>query len=128
MSDVPVLDDQLAVLQKSFPGATVTKADGVLALVKVPEVPLPPGWNRRTTTVYFVAPTGFPMAKPDCFWAQPDLRLFNEAMPQSSAFNVVPGLGAPHLWFSWHLQTWNPLTDTLITYVRVIRDRFLKQN
>lgn len=103
------------------------RGDGT-ALITIPDITLPPGWNARQTTVSFLAPVGYPMAKPDCFWASPDLRLANGAMPQSANLSPIPGDPAARLWFSWHLSTWNPLNDTLLTYARVVQERFRRGN
>lgn len=122
-----VLDVHLEQLQRVFPRATVRLVDGGASLVTVPDVVLPSGWNQQTTTVYFHAPAGYPMAKPDCFWADATLRLAGGNMPQSSGMSVCNGMPGQLTWFSWHVN-WNPVTDTLLTYVRVIQDRFLKRN
>jgi hypothetical protein len=123
-----VLEYQLCALRKLFPNATIKTVDGGAVLVTVPEVPLPDGWNQKITTVRFLAPVGFPLARPDCFWADPALRLVTGAMPQNGGMSAVPGLSDPHTWFSWHLQSWDPLTDSLLTFVRVIQNRFLLKN
>lgn len=123
------VEAQLDAVRAVFPEASaVARSDGT-ALVTVPGVPLPPGWNAPTTTIYFLAPAGYPMAQPDCFWADPTLRLAGGAMPQSSGLNSIPGETEPRLWFSWHLTGgWNPVRDTLLSYVRTIQGRFAKRN
>jgi hypothetical protein len=111
-------------LQDVYPGATaIGRSDGT-TLVTVPEVVLPPGWNQPATAVRFIVPVGYPMAQPDCFWAEGALRLAGGGMPQSAGVNEVPGTSQAGLWFSWHLGVWNPVTDSLLTYVRVIQRRF----
>jgi hypothetical protein len=123
-----VLDAQMEQLRRAYPNASMNLVDGGLALVTVPGVELPEGWSQKVTTVWFHAPVGYPMAKPDCFWADSTLRLAGGGMPQSSGINAPAGYAQPLTWFSWHVQPWNPVGDTLLTYVRVIRDRFLKRN
>jgi hypothetical protein len=66
------------------------------------------------------------MAKPDCFWVDPDLRVGVSGVPQASGMNVLPEVGTPQLWFSWHVQTWNANIDTLLTYFHVIERRLLE--
>ena len=92
------------------------------AMVSVPGVPLPPGWSQSGTTVRFIVPVGYPMAKPDCFWADPGLRLANGGQPASSGVNTLPHGQGNGLWFSWHVGVWKA-TDTLLTYVRVVQNR-----
>lgn len=115
---------QLDALKEAFPGSTLEPLPGGVELVEVPEVPLAPGWNKSTTTVWFLIPVGFPSATPDCFFADVDLRLANGAQPANSNVQEIPNAGkGPHVWFSWHTSGWRPTRDTLLTYMRVIRDR-----
>jgi len=97
-------------------------------LVTVPGVDIGPGWSQHSVTVLFVAPPGYPAARPDCFWVEPQgLRLAGGATPQAANdSNAIPGDDVPGrktTWFSWHLQTWNPNTDSLLRYFNVIMTR-----
>src|SRR5262249_37586200 len=92
-------------------------------LVKIPNVKLTAGWNRRTTTAFFVVPIGYPIASPGSFWTDSDLRLANGGMPQNTGMQVPPFESAPKLWFSWHPASWNPNRNDLLTFARVIQDR-----
>jgi hypothetical protein len=109
-------------------GTEVTKTlmpNGGL-LIKVVGVPIT-GWNRPTADVLFVAPPGYPNAAPDCFWVEPsNFRLVNGATPQASNDgNPIPGDTEVRstTWFSWHVQSWNPNTDSLVGYFHQILDR-----
>jgi hypothetical protein len=94
-------------------------------LIRVPRLRLPPGWSKPSTDVWFVVPVGYPGAMPDCFWAEPDLRLADGAQPANSGQQAVGGTGPEvGLWFSWHLQRWNPSTDAIVSYVHFIESRF----
>ena len=120
------VEQQLAIL-KTKAGCEQGRLEpvgGGLVLV-VPDFPLV-GWSRPATTIRFVVPPAFPIANPDCFFADPDLRLADNRVPQSTAFQPLPGTSAPLLWFSWHTQTWNPNRDSLATYMRVIQNRLLE--
>lgn len=68
---------------------------------------------------------GYPQARPDCFWADGGLRLASGGMPINSAIQVIPDF--PELgqliWFSWHLTSWDPNRDNLVTYLHAIRRR-----
>jgi hypothetical protein len=118
-----LLEEQLAHLQEAYPAATAAGVNGGTTLVTVPGIVLPAGWNQAVTTVKYIAPVGYPMARPDCFWAEPALRLASGGMPQSAGVNQIPGTSDTGLWFSWHLAAWNPAADSLLTYVRVIQRR-----
>lgn len=115
---------QLEQLRSRYPAASAeARPDGTILIV-VPEVPLPPGWNQGATVVRFLVPVGYPAAKPDCFFADGSLRLANGSMPSGANVQIPPGAGETCVWFSWHLATWNPAQDTLLTYLRVASERF----
>ncbi len=86
------------------------------------------GWNRPTAKILFLVPTGYPAGQPDCFWIEPSgFRLADGGTPQgANDGNQIPGDVNPArstTWFSWHVQSWNPSLDTLITYSNVILNR-----
>jgi hypothetical protein len=118
-------EQQLQVLQTVSPGTTAQRLPSGGQLITVPNVRLIPGWNRDVVTVLFVAPPGYPAAQPDCFWVEPTgLRLQGERTPQgTNDSNPIPDVGPRGTWFSWHLQSWNPNNDTLVTYFNVIMKR-----
>jgi hypothetical protein len=120
------------VLRRAQDGATerpsVHQLPNGSHLIRIPEVKLGEGWNRRTATVLFVAPVGYPEARPDCFWIEPgELRVGEHGTPQSSNdSNPIPGddvAGRSTTWFSWHLQAWNPAEDTLVRFFNAILQR-----
>ena len=119
-----ILEEQLKRLQEHFPEATLQALPGSQFLVVVPDFKIPAGWSKSPITIKFLVPTGYPMEKPDCFWTDHDLRLLRGDLPRSSGQNPIPHVGGAHLWFSWHLEAWNPNADSLLTYVHVIRKRF----
>src|SRR5208282_4619084 len=94
-------------------------------LVTIPDIKLPPGWNKDKVTIHFVTPPGYPAAQPDCFWLAPlGVRLANNGIPQNSNdTNPIPEVGSVGTWFSWHLQSWNPNSDSLVTFFNVIVQR-----
>ncbi|MFZ5480846.1 MAG: E2/UBC family protein [Myxococcota bacterium] len=114
---------QLGSLREAHSGAEARALPSGAFLVSVPNVRLPDGWNRQATTVWFIAPPGYPFARPDCFWVEPGLRLSNGAMPQNANDTPIPEDGRAATWFSWHVQQWNANRDTLLTYLRVIESR-----
>jgi hypothetical protein len=121
-----ITEEQGVELATKRPGATCVPLPNGSYLVTVPNVILPEGWTFNTTTVRFLAPVGFPASRPDCFWADLDLRLKGGCMPQNTSQNPLPNEPSPLLWFSWHLQKWDPNSDSLLTYLRVIENRFLE--
>lgn len=123
------VEAQLEAVRASFPGASAARRGDGTVLVTVPDVPLPPGWNAASTAIFFLAPAGYPAAQPDCFWADASLRLASGMMPQASNMTPIPGEANPRLWFSWHLTGgWNPMRDSLLSYVRTIQGRFARGN
>ena len=121
-----IVESQLTDLRKVYPGAAVVELPDGSALVTVPGVAMPSGWNQSRTTVAFLAPTGYPMARPDCFWADTALRLASGNVPGNANIQPLPGSGEQRLWFSWHLAQWDAHRDSLLTYVRVIQGRFAR--
>lgn len=119
-----IIAKQLAQLQERFSGAHVQHLPSGTILVIVPDVRLPEGWSRSSTTIRFLIPLGYPHAQLDCFWAEPNLQLASGALPQNTAQNPIPEVPFVGLWFSWHLTfAWNPNRNTLLTWMDVILNR-----
>jgi hypothetical protein len=118
-------DVQFEQLKQKHPRATLRRNPDGTAIVEVPDVEVRPtgAWNKSQTTVRFVVPIGYPAAKPDCFWTDPDLRLSNGQLPKNTGQQPLPHSNFPTLWFSWHASAWNPNNDSLRTYLRLIQDR-----
>jgi hypothetical protein len=117
------IEEQFEVLRTSVSEASLEKLPDGTHLVVVQGVRLPNGWSKKAVDVKFHVPAGYPFAKLDCFWADPDLRLASGANPMNTGSNAIPHVASPHLWFSWHVGTWNPNIDNLLTYFYVIRRR-----
>jgi len=102
------------------------RADGSY-LITIKGVDLPAGWNQKKVDIFFIAPPGYPAAKPDCFWVSPRVRLSSGAIPQNAnegtalPYDLNPG--RPLTWFSWHLQMWDPNRDGLDRFYRAIVQR-----
>jgi hypothetical protein len=120
-----IIEQQFERLRTEFPSANLTVVSNGGYLVEIPGYVLPSGWSATSVTVIFFAPPGYPAAQPDCFWIEPGaLRLQGGGTPQATNdTNPVPGVGQRGTWFSWHLQTWNPNSDSLLTYANVITQR-----
>jgi Prokaryotic E2 family E len=117
------LEEQFAILRSEWPEALLERIADGSHLITIPNLPLPAGWSKTVIDLKFVAPVGYPFSRPDCFWTDPDLRLANGATPQNTGANPIPHVGTPQLWFSWHVATWNPNSDNLLTYLRVVERR-----
>lgn len=84
-------------------------------------------WNRETTDLLIITHSTYPNAKIDMFWVDPPLELKNGG--KSKAANVFENkLGRSWQRFSWHLQTWNPGKDNLITYLEDVNRRLRKKD
>lgn len=119
-----ILDRQLEELRRVYSaGAEARPLPSGAVLIELNNVVLPPGWNRPTTCVRFLVPVGYPYAAPDCFWADSDLRLAPGTQPQATSFQPIPEANLPGLWFSWHVQGWNPNSSNLVSYAKVIEKR-----
>jgi hypothetical protein len=107
--------------------AEFSVVEGSGTRVSLPSIALPPGWSKASTAIHFFAPQGYPFAKPDCFWADEDLRLASGAVPHASNCTTpMPGLGKPALWFSWHTEHWNASRDDLMTWIAAIAERLAR--
>lgn len=117
------LQQQFEILNASLPSAVLQQLPDGSHLVSIPNIQLPNGWTKGSTEIKFIAPVGYPLARPDCFWGDFDLRLTNGSVPQNTGANPIPYIASNHLWFSWHLSSWNPNSDNLLTYLNVIKRR-----
>lgn len=121
------IDLQLERLRARVGDVHVREVAGTGWVIQISSVTLPIGWNKPSTHVSLVAPQGYPFAKPDCFWADVDLRLANGNLPQNAQINnPIPGVPDAMLWFSWHVDPWNPNRDDLVTWFTLIKQRLSK--
>ena len=117
------VQEQFEILRGYENGAVLQELVDGSHLITVGGVKLPSGWSKSETSVKFLAPVGYPFSKPDCFWTEPDLRLANGNLPMNTGSNPIPHVGPGNLWFSWHVASWNPNCDNLLTYWYVIKRR-----
>jgi len=118
-----IAERHFEALRAKYPAATCAANPDGSAVVIIPDVALPAGWNAPTATVVFVAPAGYPQAAPDCFWTNPGVALVHGGAPQNTGQNHQPGVPPNWLWFSWHPSTWSSNADNFETYLNVIRQR-----
>jgi hypothetical protein len=82
-------------------------------------------WNRETVDLLVITHPSYPNAKMDMFWVDPAI-----ARKDGGAINGGTNagkLGKTWQQFSWHVQSWNPAHDSLITYLDVVNER-LRRN
>lgn len=119
------VETQFHELKESYPHAEHRALPDGTQLITIPEVKLPQGkWSKPTSSVRFLVPVGYPASRPDCFWSDPGLMLANGQVPQNTGANPIPHDERPGLWFSWHVASWSPNSDSLLKYLRVIFNRF----
>lgn len=127
-------DEQMDALKRRYPNARSERLPSGGQLVLIPGYRLPVGWQvppaspDGTVTIKFLAPPGYPASQPDCFWVDPvGLRIAGGGTPQNSNdSNPIPGYPQPPphgTWFSWHVQQWNPNSDSLLSFLGIIKNR-----
>jgi hypothetical protein len=119
-----IVDKHFGQLKQKRDEATITPNGDGSFTVKVPDVAIPAGWNRDKVAVAFVVPAGYPLASPDCFWAEAGLALDHGGVPQNTGQNPGPNVEPGWLWFSWHPSPWIPNDSDMETYLNMIRRRF----
>lgn len=120
-----VADTQVANFLKNHPNAQGQRLSDGSWVLRIADVPLSSDvWAKSSTAVAFVVPAAFPVQRPDCFWADADLRFAGGRCPTNTgANNPCPYFGAM-LWFSYHPQAWD-VRDTVETYFHLIQGRLL---
>lgn len=119
-----ILEEHLDRVRTKWPSTEATPLpNGGGHLVTIRDFPLPKGWNKSSTTVWFIVPSGYPTVYPEHFWSDIDLRLASGAPCQLSREGSVPGLDGHRLWHMVYLRAWSPNRDSLFNWVHVIRMR-----
>jgi E2/UBC family protein E len=119
-----IVQRQLEELQQLYrTGVRHQELGSGAILIEISGVVLPAGWTKPSTSIRFIAPVGYPFAAPDCFWTDEDLRISPGVQPQSTNFQPIPEANLPGMWFSWHVQGWNPNRNTLVTFAKLIEQR-----
>ncbi len=122
----PILEAHFARLKARHPGATLTELPSGAALIEMSPVALCDGWSAREVTLRTLAPNGYPVAAPDCFWVEPNLTFGNNKVPKNSAINnAIPETKITGHWFSWHVHggRWLANTHDLLTWYSVCEKR-----
>jgi len=118
----PLLAQHIEELRGRDYTIEVTEASNEICLV-FKDYPLPVGmWNKDRTDMLIIAQPVYPNSKLDMFWVAPGLTLSDGRIPQGGDVRETH-CGREWQRFSWHLQTWNPARDNLITYLEVVDHR-----
>ncbi|MGH6810783.1 MAG: E2/UBC family protein [Methylocella sp.] len=116
----PVLAAHYERFKVRYPNANLTNLQNGAALISVPSCRLPSGWSAQEVTLRFIAPNGYSVAAPDCFWVEPNLAINGRDLPKNSAINnQIPEAGILAHWFSWHVVQghWLPNQHDLLTWM-----------
>ena len=104
---------------------TLTEADG-MANVEIAKYPINSGYyNEAVVNLLLRLPLSYPNGKPDMFWLDDDFVLKDGKVPKS-AEHMEHWLGRNRRRFSWHLSSWNPGVDNLVTYLEFVNTRLAK--
>ena len=82
-------------------------------------------WEIDKTDVLIITYPAYPNPKIDMFWVEPHLKLKNGKIPKAASV-IEKKLGRSWQRFSWHLQSWNPGKDNLITFLNDVNERLSK--
>ena len=92
-------------LKERRPGATLLALPSGAGLITIPSEPVASGWSAGEVTLRFIAPNGYAVAAPDCFWVEPQLTLTGGGMPKNSRHQYpIPETEIAAHWFSWHVE------------------------
>jgi len=107
-------------------GYKVNVTDGQEICIVIKDYAIPGQiWSRDKVDLLVIAHPSYPNDKMDMFWVNPPITLLNKN--QAKAVSMENKCGKPWQRFSWHVNTWNPGTDNLITYLDVVNER-LRRN
>lgn len=121
----PILKKHFERLKERHPDATLIALPSGAAMVTVPGCALRSGWPVEVVTLRFLAPNGYGVAAPDCFWVEPRLTLNGGTPPKNSAYeNQIPETANKAHWFSWHVDSdkggrWLPNLHDLLTWLNM---------
>jgi hypothetical protein len=116
-----IADVQVGDFLKRHETASGTRQSDASWVVCIAGVALGAGWSKAQTSLAFVVPAGFPLHRPDSFWADVDLRLTGDRLPSNTSTTSPPNMGTM-LWFSYHPTHWG-IGDTVEAYFHLIQGR-----
>lgn len=119
------LIDEVKALCEEGLTATLTEADGVANIIIVGYPIQPRHYNKNFIELLLRFPLSYPNGKPDMFWTDEDFLLKSAHVPKSAEV-FETWMGKRRRRFSWHLSSWNPAGDNLLTYLEFINNRLAK--
>jgi Prokaryotic E2 family E len=100
-----LIDRHFERLKERCAEATLLALPSGAGLITIPREPLSAGWSASEVTLRFIAPNGYAVASPDCFWVEPKLTLNGGGVPKNSQHqNPIPETDIVAHWFSWHVE------------------------
>ena len=120
------IDQEVVLLRQRWHGLEY-RQDG--HWIRIPEYPLPAGWNRSETAVAFRIPVGHPGTPPYGI-CTPEGLLFNGQPPDNcTSANPIPPFGGAWMHFSWQPDDWGPAAEVtagsnLLNWVVGFAERF----
>lgn len=118
----PLLSKHVGSLRQKF-SVEVIRENGFCVIIK--DYPVPERvWGRRGVDLLVVAPDSYPNGQMDMFWVDPPLYLEGAKAPNGTGSESKCG----RTWqsFSWHVPSWKPAFDNLLTYLYVVDSRLGK--
>ena len=115
-----MLQSHIDMLRKE--GHIVETIPGDEIGVVIKDYPIPTAiWNQSSADLLIKAHPAYPNAKIDMFWLDPPISL-KRGVPANA---TIPEAQFGKQWqrFSWHVGTWDPAHDNLLTYLTVVDDR-----
>jgi hypothetical protein len=121
---LPSVEEQISRLKARHPEAEVIERSDGSIFIKIPNLPLPPGWDKNEVTIYLNLPTGYPTAKPNGFETDLDLTMADGRRPTSGCGEHAID-GHQYLHFCWQPgSAWEAGPDELWKRVRFALMRF----
>lgn len=116
----PALQAHIDTLRKE--GRIVESVPGDEIGVIIRSYPLPPTiWNEPSADLLIKTHPTYPNAAIDMFWIDPPISL-RSGSPVSGTTTDTQ-FGKEWQRFSWHVKSWDPAHDNLLTYLTVVDDR-----
>ena len=122
---------EIELIRREFGDVTVgTNLEWVI----INQYPLATGWNKPTTQVLLMIPSGYPVTPPDNFYTDPDLRLA-QGIAMANATSIAGLLDKQWVQFSYHVETseWKAHPDlllghNLLTFIQGVKQRLQEVN
>ena len=103
-------------------GRTIETMHGDEIGVVIKDYPLPSEiWSRPSADLLIKTHPTYPNALIDMFWLDPPVSLRRGAPVNGATMDAQ--FGREWQRFSWHVGTWYPAHDNLLTYLAVVDDR-----